>query len=73
MDEFDLHLAPPIPDGEYLVVYSGYATATMFAQKTPKLGLTFFIVEGACTGYKLMRWWQARDLWSIHIVRVSGC
>ena len=62
MEGFDLHLAPPIPDGEYLVVYGGYATATMFAQKTPKLGLTFFIVDGIYGGYKLMRWYNVKQI-----------
>ncbi len=62
MEDFDLHLAPPIPDDEYLVEYGGYATATMFAQKTPKLGLTFFIVDGIYGGYKLMRWYNVKQI-----------
>ena len=62
MEEFDLHLAPPIPDDEYLVEYGGFATATMFAQKTPKLGLTFFIVDGIYEGYKLKRWYNVKQI-----------
>ena len=62
MEDFDLHLAPPIPDDEYLVEYGGYATATMFAQKTPKLGLTFFIVDGIYGGYKLKRWYNVKQI-----------
>ena len=62
MADFDLHLAPPIPDDEYLVEYGGFATATMFAQKTPKLGLTFFIVDGIYEGYKLKRWYNVKQI-----------
>ena len=62
MKDTDLILMPSIPDGEYVVEYSDYVLATMFSQRTPKLGLTFYIVEGLHQGYMIRRWYIVRDI-----------
>ena len=57
-----VHLKPPIPDAEYVVEFGHYFSAKVFKERTPKICLVFYVVEGEHTGYQLERWYTVRKI-----------
>ena len=62
----DCALKPQIPAGEYVAEFDHYYTTTMFRERSAKLCMVFYIVDGEYAGMPIERFHTVAKLYGEH-------